>query len=144
MAHSNLKNPFRPLQPTGPIICPGATERHEWLLFLLVASTNPPIGGGGGKKLLSQYSKPATVNNKTCKFIRILHGRSWEAAGHSSAGKEPTGKGPRREFRAITSAGQRHHTERAEKGLQGEKTGGGVQRTSVQWVERKWRKRRQG
>ena len=39
--------------------------------------------------------------------------------GAEKAGKGPTGKGPRREFRALTSAGQRHDTEWAEKDLQG-------------------------
>ena len=39
--------------------------------------------------------------------------------GHSKAGKGPTGKGPRREFQALTSAGRRHDTGWAEKNLQG-------------------------
>ena len=54
--------------------------------------------------------------------------------GYSSAGKGPTGKGQQREFRTLTSTSQRHDTEWAEKDLQGVSTGGGVQRTAVQWV----------
>ena len=40
-------------------------------------------------------------------------------------GKGPTGKGPRREFRVITSAGQRCETERKERQLQEVNTGDG-------------------
>ena len=56
------------------------------------------------------------------------------ALGTQRRGKGPTGKGPRREFRTLTSAGQRHDTEWAEEDLQGGDTVGGVQRTAVQWV----------
>ena len=49
-----------------------------------------------------------------------------QIVGHSTAGKGPTGKGPRREFRALTSAGRRHGTEWAEKNLQGGYTGWGT------------------
>ena len=67
------------------------------------------------------------------------------SAGHSAAGKGPSGKGPWREFRAFTSAGQRHEeTERAERAYR-EGTPAGV--CSVQLrsrFERDWRERRQG
>ena len=63
-------------------------------------------------------------------------------AGHSVTGKGPTGKGPRREFRALTSAGQRHESERAERELQGGYTGGGAQLCIG--FEREWRERRHG
>ena len=48
----------------------------------------------------------------------------------------------RHEFRALTSAGQRHETTRAEKGLQGGSTVGGVKLYSG--FEREWQERNQG
>ena len=54
----------------------------------------------------------------------------------------PSGKGPLREFRALTSADQRHETERAKEGVKERNTGGGAQLCSG--FEREWRKMRQG
>ena len=65
--------------------------------------------------------------------------------GHSAAGKGSTGKGPRREFRALASAGQRSDRKRAERERErptGRGHSGGVQLCSG--FEREWRKRRQG
>ena len=57
------------------------------------------------------------------------------SVGHLAAEKGPSGKGPRRELRALTSAGQRHEgTEWAERDLQGGNIGGGVQRAAAKWV----------
>ena len=61
--------------------------------------------------------------------------------GHLSAGKRPTGEGPRREFRALTSAGLRHDTEWAEKNLQGGGTGGAHSVQLRSGFEREWRER---
>ena len=44
--------------------------------------------------------------------------------GHSATGKGPSVKGPWREFRALTSADQKHETEPAERDLQRESTRG--------------------
>ena len=71
---------------------------------LLITHTRVDIGRGlnGGLDSL-----PCSPPNKLRRSV-----------GHSAAGKGPTGKGPRREFRALTSAGQRLETEPVERDLQ--------------------------
>ena len=70
---------------------------------------------------------PAVFGNKPLRFFLEM-----STAGYSVAGKGPTGKVPRHEFRALTIAGQRHETEPAERDLQRGNTGGGRGRTALQ------------
>ena len=74
-----------------------------------------------------------------CPSIRILefYKALWTTVGGPDthrAVKGPTGKGPRREFRVLISAGKRHDTRRAEKDLQGGGHSGGVLRIAAQLV----------